>query len=311
MYIEPGDNSNNRTRNRVSMFTTMGGAVGTSWQTWQPNPDETMAYIICVGGGGSGAGGFTGSAGAIRGGGGGGGAAGQTRCIIPLMFLPKILYISPGAGGASVAASTNGNPGTLSYVCVAPNTTAANVIVQSGAARASNTVATAGSGTTAGAGGTAETISTVLLCVVGQWGLLQFLAGKAGAAAGAVTGAAGGSNTLYTVGCSNGGAGGASTPAANTNFAGGAQTGAGIWPTMPGGTAGGNPGSGATGYNNMFEMILPYGGTGGGTGGTALTVAGNGGDGGFPGGGGGGGGGGVTGGRGGKGGDGCVWIISW
>ena len=151
MYIEPGDNSLNRTRNRVSMFTTMGGAVGTSWQTWQPNPDETMAYIICVGGGGSGAGGFTGSAGAIRCGGGGGGAAGQTRCLIPLMFLPKILYISPGAGGASVAPSSNGTAGTLSYVSVAPNTTAANIVVQSGAARASNTVATAGG--TGGSGG--------------------------------------------------------------------------------------------------------------------------------------------------------------
>lgn len=312
MYLEPGIGNNSKTKARVSKFVPA-GATGTGgpFQTWQPDPDETMAYIICIGGGGSGAGGFTGAAGAIRGGGGGGGAAGQTRALIPLMFLPKTLYIQPGQGGAGVAASTNGNSGNLSYVSVAPNVTAANIVVQSGAAKASNTVATAGTVAAAGAGGTAETISTVLLCMQSQWGITQFLAGKVGAAAGAVTGAAGLANTLFTAGCSNGGAGGASTSAANGEFAGGAQTGAGIYPTIVGGISGGNPGHGASGYGSQFEQILPYGGAGGAAGGAALSVAGNGADGGFPGGGGGGGGGGVTGGRGGKGGDGTVIIISW
>lgn len=312
MFIEPGLGNNSKTKARVSQFLPM-GATGTGgpWQTWQAEPDETMAYFIVVGGGGSGAGGFTGAIGGIRGGGGGGGAAGQTRGLIPLMTLPKTLYIQPGLGGAGVAASTVGNPGQLSYVCVAPNTTAANVVIQSGAARASNTAATAGTGAAAGAGGSAETISTVILCMQAQWGMLQFLAGKVGAAGGAVTGAAGLANTLFTTGCSNGGAGGGSTPAANTDFAGGAQTGAGIYPTIVGGTSGGNPGHGSGGYGIMFDQLVPYGGAGGATGGPALSVAGNGGDGGFPGGGGGGGGGGVTGGRGGKGGDGVVYIISW
>jgi len=312
MYFEPGIGDSSKTKARVSKFLPL-GATGTSspWQTWQAEPDETMAYFVVIGGGGSGAGGFTGAAGAIRGGGGGGGAAGQTRALIPLMTLPKTLYIQPGQGGAGVAASTNGNAGNLSYVSVAPNVTAANIVIQSGAARASNTVATAGTVAAAGAGGTAETISTVLLCMQGQWGILQFLAGKVGAAAGAVTGAVGLANTLFTTGCSNGGAGGASTSAANGEFAGGAQTGAGIYPTMVGGTSGGNPGHGSGGYGIMFDQIVPYGGAGGAAGGAALSVAGNGADGGFPGGGGGGGGGGVTGGNGGKGGDGTIIIISW
>ena len=87
-YLEPGENNNNRTKARVSKFYAL-GATGTAsaWQTWEAMPDETMAYMVVIGGGGSGAGGFTGAAGAIRGGGGGGGAAGQTRGLIPLMFL--------------------------------------------------------------------------------------------------------------------------------------------------------------------------------------------------------------------------------
>jgi len=312
MFIEPGAGDNRKTKSRVITFLPM-GATGTGgpWQTWQAEPDETMAYFLVVGGGGSGAGGFQGAAGAIRGGGGGGGSAGQTRGLIPLMTLPKTLYVQPGLGGAGVAASTVGQPGNLSYVCVAPNVTAANIVIVSGAARASNTAATAGTVAAAGAGGSAETISTVTLCMQGQWGLLQFLAGKVGAAAGAVTGAAGLANTLFTAGCSNGGAGGASTSAANGEFAGGAQTGAGIYPTITGGISGGNPGHGAGGYESIFDQIVPYGGAGGAAGGAALSTAGNGGKGAFPGGGGGGGGGGVTGGRGGQGGDGMVVIISW
>jgi hypothetical protein len=312
MYLEGGQNDNGRTKARVSKFYAL-GATGTAsaWQTWEAIPDETMAYMIIIGGGGSGAGGFTGAAGAIRGGGGGGGAAGQTRGLIPLMFLPKKLYIQPGQGGAGVAASTNGNSGNLSYVSIGPNITAANIVMQSGAAKASNTVATAGTVAAAGAGGTAETISTVILCMQGQWGILQFLAGKIGAAAGAVTGAVGLANVLFTTGCSNGGAGGASTPAGNTEFAGGAQTGAGIYTTIVGGVSGGNPGHGSGGYDTQWDAIVPYGGAGGAAGGAALSTAGDGGNGGFPGGGGGGGGGGVTGGRGGKGGDGLVVIISW
>jgi len=311
-FFEPGVGNNSKTKTRISQFLPM-GATGTGgpWTTWQAAPDETMAYIICVGGGGSGAGGFTGAAGAIRGGGGGGGAAGQTRVLVPLMFLPKTLYIQPGLGGASVAASTNGNPGNLSYVSVAPNTTSQNIVVQSGGVRASNTVATAGTALAAGAGGSAETVSSSSICMQSQWGIQQFLAGKVGAAAGAVTGAAGLSNALFTTGGTNGGAGGASTSAANGEFAGGAQGGVGNYPSIPGGVSGGNPGHGSSGYGSINEQILPYGGSGGAAGGAAGTTAGNGGGGGFPGGGGGGGGGGVTGGRGGKGGDGCVWIISW
>lgn len=319
MFITPGVGNNSRKKARVSTFLPV-GATGTGgpWLTWQADPDETMAMFILVGGGGSGAGGFTGAAGAIRGGGGGGGSGAIARGLIPLFTLPSTLYIQPGLGGEGVAALTNGNSGNISYVCVQPNVTAANVVMQSGAAKASNTVATAGTVTTAGAGGTAETISTVALCVLASWGLTQFIAGKVGAAAGAVTGAAGLANTLFATSVApiNGGAGGGSTSAANGEFAGGAQTGAGMFPSIAGGISGGNPGHGAGGYSMVGDIgssliLMGYGGAGGATGGGAGTTAGNGGDGGFPGGGGGGGGGGVTGGRGGKGGDGVVYIISW
>lgn len=309
-FLEIGEPVDRKQHTRVSTFLPLGttGVAG-PWSTWQSLPNETMCYILCIGGGGSGAGGFTGAAGAIRGGGGGGGSGAIARATIPLFSLPKILYIQPGQGGASVAASTAGNTGNLSYVCVQPNVTAANVVMQSGAAKA--TAAGAGTVTTAGAGGAAETISTVLLCILSQFGVSSFLAGKVGAAAGAVTGAVGVANVLLTASQMNGGSGGASTPAGNTEFAGGAQTGAGIFPTIAGGTSGGNPGHGMGGNISMYEMMFGYGGSGGAAGGGAGTVAGSGGDGSFPGGGGGGGGGGVTGGRGGKGGDGVVVIISW
>jgi hypothetical protein len=308
MFLDPGETTDRKTKSRVSVFYANGG----SWSTWQAQPDETMMCCTVIGSGGSGAGGFTGAAGAIRGGGGGGGSGAITRGIIPIWSLARTLYIQVGTGGSAVAASTNGNVGQRSFISQAPNTTAANLVVASGAAAA--TAATAGTVLAAGAGGAAETISNVLICVLSQFGITQFIAGKVGAAAGAVTGAVGVANVLLSASQMNGGAGGASTSAVDGEFAGGAQTGAGLYPTIAGGTSGGNPGPGSGGYS-VFDTpdraALGYGGAGGSAGGAAGQVAGQGGGGAFPGGGGGGGGGGTTGGAGGKGGDGVVVIVSW
>lgn len=307
MFLEPGDSSRVRSKARQELFLPN----GLSWSTWNALPDETMAFFLVVGGGGSGAGGMTGAIGTVRGGGGGGGSGAVTRALIPLWSLPGTLYIQPGPGGSEVAAANNGSVGNRSFVSIQPNTTAANIVLASGAAAA--TAATAGSTGGSAAAGAAETIATDTICVLSNFGIKQYIAGKVGAIGGVVGGGAGSANTLLTASVMNGGAGGGTTPAANTEFAGGAQTGAGIFPSITGGTAGGNPGPGSGGWS-MFGLatgVLGYGGAGGGTGGAAATVGGNGGAGGFPGGGGGGGGGGVTGGRGGRGGDGCVLIISW
>ena len=301
MFLEPGETTDRRKKCRISVFYPAGG----TWATWNALPDETMAYFLVIGGGGSGGGGMTGATATERGGGGGGGSGAIARSLIPLMSLPSTLYIQAGRGGSEVAAATVGNAGERSFVSVAPNTTAANIVMVSGAAAAG--AGAAGSTGGSAAAGATETISTSTLCVWSNFGLQTFLAGKIGAIGGVVGGGAGAANTLFTASPMDGGAGGGTTPAANTDFAGGAQTGAGILPKIAGGaTAGGN---GSGGYSWPLGIMHGYGGAGGGTNGAG--TAGNGGNGGFPGGGGGGGGGGITGGRGGRGGDGVVVIISW
>jgi hypothetical protein len=286
---------------------------GAQWEPWHKPRGATMLMLVALGSGAGGGGGQTAAAGAVRGGGGGGGSGAVARLIIPAFFLPDTLYVNVGKGGRGGAATTIGSAGLRTFVSVTPNSTinAANIVLQSGAAAALPGAAGATGG--ASAGGAAETISTLALCQLSTMGIASFIAGKVGAAAGAATGAAGGANTLLATSIvpTSGGAGGGTTPAANTEFAGGAQTGVGVFPTLAGGLGGGNPGRGGMRENGVGLLPwLTYGGAGGGTGGAAATLGGDGGNGGV-GSGGGGGGGGVTGGRGGDGGDGLVLIVSW
>ena len=58
--------------------------------------------------------------GVLGGGGGGGGSGACGRLIIPAMFLPKTLYVFPGAAAAGVAAATIGNAGVVSFVASRP-----------------------------------------------------------------------------------------------------------------------------------------------------------------------------------------------
>lgn len=280
----------------IQIFNASGG----SFQTWNRPRGKSMVTMIVIGSGSGGGGGMTGLTATVRGGGGGGASGAIARCTIPMFFLPDLMYCQVGIGGAGGGATVNGTAGQRSYISIAPNTTAANIVMQSGAAAA--TGGTAGSVAGSAAAGVAETISTVALCLWANMGITTFIAGKIGAVGGVVGGGAGSANTILTTHPLNGGAGGGTTPAANTEFAGGAQTGASIFPTIAGG---GTNTSGAGG--SLMQPFMSYGGAGGGTGGAG--TAGNGGNGAI-GSGGGGGGGGITGGSGGRGGDGLIIIIS-
>lgn len=295
-YFGLPDNTNND----IQIFRYSSGG---SFQTWNRPRGKSMCSMIVIGAGGGGGGGMTGATGTIRGGGGGGGGGAIARCVIPIFLLPDLMYIQVAQGGNAGTAAGNGGNGARSYISIAPNTTAANIIMQSGAANAGG--GTAGSVAGSAAAGAAETISTAALCLLSQGGIQTFIAGKIGAVGGAVGGAAGSANTILTTHFLNGGAGGGTTPAANTDFAGGAQTGAGIFPTIAGGVAGAASNA-SSGF--LFERpFISYGGAGGGT---AQGQAGKGGYGAI-GSGGGGGGGGITGGAGGRGGDGMIIITCW
>lgn len=277
---------------------------------WKVPRGKSMCFILAIGSGGGGGGGFTNTTGTVRGGGGGGGSGAMTRLMIPVMFLPNALYLKVAYGGrGGTAGGGGGTNGEISYVLTDPAGagTIAFTVLQSGGVAAGG--GTGGSGAGSAAGGAAGTLIAAGSCPFANFGTFISIAGKVGAAGGAVGGAAGSANALLTANPLNGGAGGGTTPAANTNFAGGDQTGAGGFNTITGGVAGGNPGNGAGGPWQLNPFVS-YGGAGGGTGGAAGQVGGNGGDAGI-GSGGGGGGGGVTGGAGGRGGDGRVWIVCW
>lgn len=280
-------------------------ATGGTFQLWQRPKGKSMCMMIVIGSGSGGGAGFTGLTATVRGGGGGGGSGAIARVTIPIFALPDMLYVQVGRGGQGGLSSTsNGSAGERSFVSLAPNTTAANLVMASGAAAASG--GTAGSVAGSAAAGGAETISTILICINAMMGITQFIAGKIGSVGGVVGGGNGSSNTLQISHFLNGGGGGGTTPAANTDFLGGTQLTAGIFPTLSSPIAGSALNS--SGGMLIQRPFISYGGVGGITGGAGQ--AGKGGDGAL-GSGGGGGGGGITFGQGGRGGDGLVLIYSW
>jgi hypothetical protein len=274
----------------------------TTFQTWVKPQGCTMVYMLAIGSGSGGAGGATGAAGTGRVGGGGGAGGAQSRLLIPAFLLPDILYVQVGLGGLGGAGGASGTAGQRSLILRTNAAAAANhnVVLASG-----NAVATAG--TAAGAAGAGETVSAQAQSAYIGLGLFVSVAGATGAAGGAVGGAVGGSVTQFAQSMTCGGAGGGSTPVANTNNAGGNITAVGVYPVISGGIAGG--GTGADGYSVFIPSFYTAGGAGGGSNGSA-GVGGAGGNAGI-GSGGGGGGAGVTGGAGGRGGDGYVCIVSW
>lgn len=289
----------------VSVFNIPSTVDNLQWHTWTKPYGVTMVNIVCIGGGGGGGAGFTAAAGAARGGGGSGGSSAVTRVTIPAFFLPDTLYVQVGAGGAGVTTGTAGS-GVLSYVAVAPNTTATNVIARSGAAGAAG--GTTGTGAAVGAAGAAGTIATIATMPLAGMGHFDLIAGQIGVAGGAVAGGNGTAQALPTTAViTTGGTGGGGTTAAD--FAGGA------WTAVAGSLLSekrpATPAAGSFDGSSGFMVTGPlffFGGTGGSS--SNAGVGGVGGNGSY-GSGGGGGGGGTTGGMGGDGGPGIVIITSW
>jgi hypothetical protein len=306
----------------TKIFYASGGT--TSWQTWQKPRNAKFIQIFCLGGGAAGGSGYRGTAAANRTGAGGGGSGGVTRAIYPAFLLPDILYIQVGLGGASVAGTTTtsgvtGTAGGISYVSIAPSSSAINVLAQSSNAGAGGGVA-AGSLTT-NAGGNPATTWDRTSSPFTSLGILNTVAGIAGGAStnastGVITNIQSLGTTIVT-----GGAGGGSTNnvTASSYFAtaGGSILSASaiLTTSIPGGLTGSIIGAGNPGGSG-YGSLSPFCGTGG-SGGSGQAsgsfAAGRGGD-GWYGCGGGGGGTAVavsgSGGAGGKGGDGLVIITT-
>lgn len=291
----------------VQIFTNPATVTNTQWQTWVKPRGKSMAQILCAGGGGGGGGGFTAAAAAARGGGGGGGGSGLSKLTVPLFFLPDILYVQVGAGGAGVGSGggTAGS-GIHSYVGIYPDITASNILnISSATAPTGGGTGTGAAVGALGAGGTIPTIATMPLAGLGTYVLI---AGAPGVAGAAVAGAAGTNTIIPVTGTiTMGGGGGAGTTSAD--FAGSSVTAitGSLLSTW-------RPTAAAAGSNNgpggflQYKPLFSWSGMGG-----ASSNAGVGGGGGFggPAAGGGGGGGGTTGGIGGNGGPGLIMIICW
>lgn len=280
----------------VQVFTSPGGV-------WKKPPGKTMLYVLCLSGGGGGAGGFSASAGNGRGGGAGGQQGNYMVKILPLIFLPDILYATVGKGGVGGAAGAAG--GTPAYTSFGHNIdSTTEAIVLCGNKQVTGT-ASPGTGS---AGGTCSN-QTKGTFPWGGYGLGFVMVSNSGITFD--TGGAGGFNANGAnqphIRCGGGGAG-----TTSADFAGGALA---IWDSYPTSLIQQirprTPVAGSNNGNNGFTLWKPFmtfGGTGGSSSNTG--VGGNGGNGGY-GAGGGGGGGGTTGGRGGDGGDGLVITVVW
>lgn len=224
---------------------------------WTKPRGKTMGHILLVGCGGNGGNGVVG-ANSLAGGGGGGGSGGQTSIRFPLWAIPDTLFIILVAGGAYQNSS----------ISIAPDATIItnNVLIQAGAGAAG------GNGTTVPAGGSAGAAAGVqsssFMPLGWQW-IQQAIAGQAGAAGG--TTGNGNGITLPTTGLvvTGGASGGGLGATATTGAYGGSINGAGIFPTLPSGGRGETttqpPGSGASGYSPVANLVYNYGGTGGGS----------------------------------------------
>lgn len=268
-----------------------------NWQQWDKPQGCQFVSIFCLGAGGGGGNGHSAAAAAARGGGGGGGSGAFVRATFLASMLPSVLWLQVPRGGNTA--------GGRAIVAVGRETAGSTMLLISGAADAG----AGGNGTGAAAGtlGAASTVATITSAGLTAWAIDWLAqAGAAGVAGGAQTGAVGQSVTLAIP--VSGGAGGGGVTA--TDQAGGAINGIGNYqfarPTIAGGAAGSNPGSG--GFSMFGGAFLHTGGSGGGS--SNAGVGGAGGPGGY-GSGGGGGGGGTTGGTGGPGGDGLIIVSTW
>jgi hypothetical protein len=297
----------------VDYFFAESSKLGDTWRTWEKPRGISMIYITCIGGGGGGRSGWCADS-ATRSGGAGGGSGGFSRLLIPAVFLPDVLYVLVGRGGAggisiTTAASTTGMAGSNgigSFVSVAPSTAAIYVACfANGGSGANINVVVANP---LGAGAVVAAQSSALMSGLGQF---FALAGHSGAA-GPTTSAA--PITYPTTGLllSGGGCGGGGQNNLGGNITAPTQTSFSLITTRTGGTQASTSGPGADGLS-LFQPLMSIGGAGGGASSSTTSGVGSGGRGGNGGLGCGGGGGGAgpdgTGsGAGGNGGDGLVII---
>jgi hypothetical protein len=279
----------------IDYFYNTGGT--SSWVTWEKPKGIGTIVITCIGSGGGGRSGYVGSLGS-NGGGAGGGSGGFTRAIIPAIFLPDVLYVTVGKGGAGGAAATSssnlGTAGTASYVSIAPSSNSIYLVCY---ASGGGTTAITNSGTNAG--GIGGLVATQANCLMSGLGQFFALAGQAGTNGESATPT---SVTYPITGLllSGGGAG--------CGFSAGSTVGASvIAPTQASFSlittrTGGSTGIDGVDGLSILQPLMSIGGAGGGRGG------GRGGNGGFGSGGGGGGGNVSPSGAGGNGGDGLVII---
>jgi hypothetical protein len=194
----------------IQYFQGSATASLTQWQTWRKPRGVNWVYMIGVGGGGGG--GASRNNSTTSAGSGGGGSGAQTTVMIPAMFLPDLLYIQAGVGGAGgvytgVSAGANGSAGLPTYVMLRP------IEFVTGRAGVGLLLAGAGGGgtlgsATSGAGGGAGTAGVIADGPLAGLGFFNFIGGQAGGAGGAPA-ATGVSVTPPTTGLMvTGGAGG-------------------------------------------------------------------------------------------------------
>ena len=290
---------------------------------WTKPRGVNFIRILCLGGGGGGGAGWRGAVN-VSSGGGGGGSSSQSIINFPAWFLPDILYVVVGYGGAGGPIDTNGSAGINSYVLINNNGITGTNVLCSGT-RGTGGFPAGG----AGAAGTTQTIGNIFVSIMGQaYSTLvtnRGISGQAGGTGGS-SGVGGTNLALPTTGLivTGGCGGGAYASAINSAGGVGGTISPSVvpYPNQPIAAAGTSAGTaGANGSNGVQAMPnLPffYGGSGGGGAGQGATgnaglTGGSGGKGAYGCGGGGGGGGftGCTGNTGGDGGDGLVIITSW
>lgn len=239
---------------------------GGTAQDWVKPQGASMVRMLLIG---AGAGGRNGTTSA---GGQGGGSGAVTQWIGPAIFIPDVLRISVGAGGAAASAG-----GSTTVIYQAKDGTGYTLLTANGAASGSAGGATSNN-------------------FFGAAGIFKSIAGQPGANSGNARSA---STTTFL----QGGSGGAAT---NPGGSGGQVVGQYGYPNIAGGDGTGDS-PGKPGYFLLQPIMVGAGGSGGGSG----NNGGVGGDGGIGCGGGGGGMANSVGGTGGRGGDGAVFIWSW
>jgi len=297
-----------------------------NWVAWLKPRGVNFIKILCLAGGGGGGGGVAGTPYSY--GGNGGNSSSQSIIIFPAWFLPDVLYVSVGIGGAGGAGGltpATGSSGVNSYISIYENTTANNLLTYANAGAGGNT-----QGNTNSTASVAPTSANAYISIMGQAFASTVgnigLAGQVGFLSNSA--ADGTSLTFPATGLIvTGGAGGGSYSggAGFSGYNGGGITGVGApFPATTIGGSGGDitvttGGDGGNGYQIIPNLTYFIGGMGGGgagiaAGGSTLSdIGGKGGKGSYGCGGGGGGAGftGTTGGLGGDGGDGLVIITSW